>query len=96
MKVVYHPAVQTDVSAILRYYEAISPRLSDEFWAELQAAIERAADNPGRFHFQTRDLRRVNLDRFPHHFLFRQLPGCLRVTVVRHNKQHPNTGLSRR
>ena len=96
MKVVYHPAVQSDVSAILRYYDAISPRLGDEFWAELQAAIQRAADNPGRFHFQTRDLRRVNLARFPHHFLFRQLPDLLRITVVRHNRQHPATGLSRR
>ncbi len=31
MKVVYHPAVQRDVSSILRHYDGINDRLGDEF-----------------------------------------------------------------
>lgn len=31
MKVVYHPAVQRDVSRILRHYDEINDRLGDEF-----------------------------------------------------------------
>ena len=30
MKVVYHPAVQRDVSTILRHYDGINDRLGDE------------------------------------------------------------------
>jgi len=74
MKVVYHPAVQRDVSAILRYYDALSRRVGDEFWAELQMFIKAAAENPERFHPVTVHLRRANLRRFPYlpyHFLFR-------------------------
>ena len=96
MTVVYHPAVQRDVSRILRHYDAINDTLGDEFWEELTAFITRACAHPQRFHFQSRDRRRVNLKRFPYHFLFREVPGGIRITVVRHHKQRPKRGLNRR
>jgi len=71
MTVGYHPAVQRDVSRILRYYDGINDRLGDEFWEELNSFIAQAAAKPLRFHFDVRGLRRVNLKRFPYHFLFR-------------------------
>lgn len=96
MSAVYHPDVQKDVSKILRRYDGINPRLGDEFWAELNAFIQKAAENPGRFHFESPGRRRVNLKRFPFHFLFREIPGGIRITVVRHHKQHPEQGVRRR
>ena len=96
MRVVYHPAVQKDVSAILRYYDGIASRLGDEFWTELLCCVERAALHPERSHPVDSGHRRVNLRRFPYHFLFRQKPDCIRITVVRHHKQHPGTGMLRR
>ena len=41
MKVVYHPAVQRDVSRILRHYDGINDRLGDEFWEELNSFINQ-------------------------------------------------------
>ena len=96
MNVVYHPAVQRDVSRILRHYDAINGKLGDEFFEELNAFIQRAAANPQYFHFQARDRRRVNLRRFPYHFLFREISDGIRITVVRHHKQRPEHGLLRR
>ena len=96
MRVVYHPDVQRDVSRILRHYDGINDRLGDEFWEELNSFISKAVANPHRFHFEARDRRRVNLKRFPYHFLFRDIPGGIRVTVVRHHKQRPEQGLERR
>lgn len=96
MSVVYHPAVQRDVSKILRHYDDINDKLGDEFWTELNSFIGKAAANPERFHFEKRDRRRVNLERFPYHFLFREIPGGIRITVVRHHKQHPQRGMERR
>jgi plasmid stabilization system protein ParE len=96
MKVGYHPDVQRDVSAVLRHYDAISPRLGDEFWAELMSVIERTAQNPGRSHPVEGGLRRINLERFPYHFLFRLSADRIRITVVRHHKQHPARGSRRR
>ena len=96
MKVVYHPTVQKDVNGILRHYDEISPSLGDEFWSELMAQIKAATQNPERFHFGASGLRRVNLRKFPYHFLFRAMLGFIRITVVRHHKRHPRFGLSRR
>lgn len=96
MNVVYHPAVQQDVSRILRRYDAINDRLGDEFWKERNAMIQRAAANPQRFHFSAQNRRRANLCRFPVHFLFREIADGLRITAVRHHRQNPATGLQRR
>lgn len=96
MNIVYHPDVQHDVTRILRHYDRINDRLGDEFWEELNVFIQRAAANPQHFHFETKDRRRVNLKRFPCHFLFREIPGGIRITVVRHHRQHPKSGLARK
>ncbi|PAW77170.1 MAG: hypothetical protein B9S33_20395 [Pedosphaera sp. Tous-C6FEB] len=95
MRVSFHPAVQRDVSAILRYYDGVSSRLGDDFWAELTTCIERAAQHPERCHPVDAVRRRVNLPRFPYHFLFRIKPDGIRIMAVRHHKQHPRTGLLR-
>lgn len=95
MKVVYHRAVQRDDSLILRHYDSINDRLGDEFWEELNPFIARATAHPQHFHFGAPNRRRVNLRRFPYHFLFREIPGGIRITVVRHNSQHPKRGLER-
>jgi toxin ParE1/3/4 len=95
MRVVYHPAVQGDVSRILRHYDSIHGRLGDEFWEELESSIQRAVANPQHFHFEARDRRRVNLKRFPYHFLFREIPEGIRITVIRHHRQRPEHGLKR-
>lgn len=95
MKVVYHPDVQLDVSRILRHYDRINPKLGDAFWVELNVFIQRAAENPTHFHFDSPGRRRVNLKRFPYHFLFRETGDGIRVIVVRGHKQHPDLGRRR-
>jgi plasmid stabilization system protein ParE len=96
MKVVYHRLVHKDVSQAQRHYDRISIQLGDEFWDELMALIEKAATNPLRYRAYSEPLRRANLKRFPYHFLFRVISEGIRITVVRHNKRHPNYGVTRR
>ena len=96
MRVSFHSAVQPDVNRILRRYDHISHRLGDEFWNELTSLIEAIAANPLRFHPAIGDLRRANLTRFPYHILYRPLPDRIRITAIRHHKQHPRTALHRR
>lgn len=95
MKVVYHPAVQTDLNKILRHYDSIDPRLADDFWEEFLAFVQLASKKPTHFHPGSKDRRRVNLERFPYHFLFRILGDKIRITVVRHHRRNPQYGLKR-
>lgn len=72
------------------------PQLADEFYAELRAFFNRAAESPQSYAIRERDLRRVNLERFPFHFLFRIVNEQVRILVVRHHKRRRLLGRDRR
>ena len=96
MNVIYHPGVQQDVSAVLAYYDqAAGSELGDAFFSELMAHVGYARLQPTRFHLVEDGLRRVNLDRFPYHFLFRVYGDTVRILVVRHHRRHPDSGRQR-
>ena len=79
----------------LQRYDAVSQRLGEDFNAELRRMIAVAAAKPGRFHLLKPGFHRANLKRFPYHFIYRELPDGIRVTLVRHHKRHPGFGLER-
>ena len=93
----FHRQVASDISLIMDYYEDVNgPLLADEFYAELRAFFQKAASHPESFGIRERDLRRVNLEKFPYHFLFRIVGDRARILVVRHHKRRPSLGLHRR
>ena len=93
----FHREVASDISRIMDYYEDISGlQLAEEFYAELRSFFQKAAESPEAYRVRERDLRRVNLERFPFHFLFRIVDDRARVLVVRHHRRRPSLGLTRR
>jgi plasmid stabilization system protein ParE len=96
MRLILHPKVSSDINQIINYYKAVAPGLADDFYAELKYFMSEAATKPESFAIRHRDLRRVNLARFPYHFLFRIVTGSVRVLVVRHHRRDPSLGLKRR
>jgi hypothetical protein len=54
-----------------------------------------ALANPSRFHPIKPGLHRANLKRFPYHFIYREIPEGIRVTLVRHHRRHPDLGIDR-
>lgn len=97
MRLVLHPRVYSDIDKIMEYYESVAtPELADGFYAELRRSMARAAARPELFPIRQGDIRRVNLKRFPYHFLFRIVGDTVRVLVVRHHRRRPSFGLWRR
>ena len=97
MRLVLHPKVYSDIDEIMAYYEGIAtPELADDFYAELRHYMEQAAERPESFSIRERDIRRVNLQRFPYHFLFRVVGDVVRILVVRHHSRRPTVGTRRR
>lgn len=97
MRLEFHPQIAADILRIMDYYEDVGGRqLADEFYIELRHYFLMAADSPKGFTVRERDLRRVNLDRFPYHFLFRIVDERVRILVVRHHKRQPSLGFDRR
>ena len=79
----------------MRRYKAVSQKLADDFKSELRGAIAMALANPSRFHPIKAGFRRANLKRFPYHFIYREIPEGIRVTLVRHHRRHPEVGMER-
>jgi plasmid stabilization system protein ParE len=91
----YHPAVEQDVADALQRYDAVSQKLGNEFESELRRMISLAAANPGKFHRIKAGIHRANLIRFPYHFIYREITGGIRVTLVRHHRRHPDFEMKR-
>ena len=97
MRLEFHRQVASDISRIMDYYEnRAGLKLADDFYAELRAFFEKASESPEAYSVRERDLRRVNLERFPFHFLFRVVNESVRILVVRHHRRRPSLGLRRR
>jgi len=97
MQLEFHRQVASDISQIMDYYEEVAgARLAEDFYAELRSFFTKAAESPGAYGIRERDIRRVNLEKFPFHFLFRIVENRVRVLVVRHHRRRPALGLHRR
>jgi plasmid stabilization system protein ParE len=93
MRLVLHPQVHSDIDKIMEYYETTAnAELADDFYVELRSFMVEAAQRPESFSVRERGIRRVNLERFPYHFLFRIIGDAVRVLVVRHHRRHPSLG----
>jgi len=97
MQLEFHRQVASDISQIMDYYEEVAgTRLAEDFYAELRLFFIKAAESPQSYGVRERDIRRVNLEKFPFHFLFRLVEDRVRVLVVRHHRRRPALGLHRR
>ena len=97
MRLEYHPLARSDISRIMDYYEdAGGPEIADEFYSELWSFLRKAVNSPEGYAIRERDIRRVNLDRFPFHFLYRIVDERVRILAVRHYRRRPSLGIHRR
>ena len=91
----FHRRVQADLDDILDGYYAVSDELGDDFYAELEGALNKAISNPTYHNFDRSGLRRCSLHRFPYHFLYDVRDSKIRVWVLRHDRRKPSFGLRR-
>ena len=97
MRLEFPRNVASDISRIIEYYEAVAgSNLADDFYRELRLSFKKTANSPEAYDIVEQDLRRVNLERFPYHFLFRIVSDRVRVLVVRHHRRRPSLDLHRR
>lgn len=97
MKLILDPEVHSDVLEIMEYYDRVADaEISANFYFEFRRCVDRIADRPYSFPFYGDDYRRLNLNCFPHHVLYRIVNDeFVRVLIVRHDSRHPSFGLDR-
>ncbi len=96
MNVVYHPAIEHELRQVIDFYEACSKGLGIQFLDEFEKQILSIASMPTRWLIVEADIRRSLMKRFPYVIYFRVLnEDLLRVTVVKHQRRHPEYGRKR-
>ena len=89
LAVVYRRAARHEFDAAADWYEAQRPGLGVEFVAEIDRAVQLAAETPVRFPVMHRDVRCVRVRRFPYSVFFRAEPRRIVVLSVFHARRDP-------
>jgi toxin ParE1/3/4 len=97
MRVEYHPAIECELRKIIHYYNECVHGLGAEFLNEFERHILKIASMPNRWVIVENDIQRSLMTRFPYVVYFRVVGNdLLRVTVVKHQRRHPDYGRSRK
>jgi plasmid stabilization system protein ParE len=98
MKIELNSSVYSDLLEIMEYYdESGGTDLAAAFYEEFREYAKLAATRPYAFVKYVRDFRKVSLNRFPYHLLFRVVDkSSIRILVVKHNRRDPLFGLDRK
>ena len=97
MRVEYHPAVEAELREIQAYYDQQSPGLGAQFLDEFERQVFALAATPERWMVVVGDIRRCLMRRFPYIIYFRRMGDeGVRITVVKHQRRHPDYGRTRK
>ena len=97
MIVEYHPAIEAELKAIESYYDNRSPGLGRQFIDEFERQVLALAATPERWMVVQADVRRCLMRRFPYIIYFRRVGAeKVRITVVKHQRRHPDYGRERK
>lgn len=93
-------AVHDDIREAIEYYDKkAGSQIAIDFYDEFLRSAALASASPRSYRIYDDDateIRRVNLRRFPYHFLYRQIDQTtIRILVIRHDHRHPIYGLDR-
>ncbi|MCH7612990.1 MAG: type II toxin-antitoxin system RelE/ParE family toxin [Candidatus Marinimicrobia bacterium] len=97
MRIEYHPAIEHKLREIIRFYNECYQGLGAEFLDEFERQILRISSNPTQWMVIEEDIRRSLMKRFPFVIYFRAVKNdVLRVTIVKHQRRHPDYGRTRK
>ena len=71
MKIEYHPAIENELRAIIKYYNQCFPNLGLEFLDEFERQILKISSNPSLWLVIEGDIQRALIKRFPYVIYFR-------------------------
>ncbi|MFQ5800054.1 MAG: type II toxin-antitoxin system RelE/ParE family toxin [Bacteroidota bacterium] len=85
----FHPEAVAEAQAATEWYRQRSERAADAFLAELDTAVDRIAEAPGRWPAYLRGTRRFLLRRFPFAVVYRKVGETVQVVAVAHGRRKP-------
>jgi toxin ParE1/3/4 len=85
----FRPQAEQDLAEAGTWYEEQQPGLCGRFLSEVEASLERVADNPHMYAVVEEDIRSCGLRRFPYLLYYRLLDDRIEVLAVLHGSRDP-------
>jgi plasmid stabilization system protein ParE len=89
------PAALAEAQTAAEWYSERDPRVAVRFAEELESALERVLEAPGRWPEYVHGTRRVLLKKYPFAVVYREEPTRILVVAVAHTRQRPGYWKSR-
>ncbi len=93
--VITHPEAQDELDEALSYLHDRSLWTAGKLLEEYDLHVTKIAQNPASGHFVYGQYRRLNLNRFSYHIIYRLRASSLYVIALAHDKRHPDYWKSR-
>ncbi|AGC75387.1 ParE-like toxin of type II ParDE toxin-antitoxin system [Nonlabens dokdonensis] len=86
------PEVKLDLQKVRDWYTAINVELLSNFREDLNLQLEYLIQNPEYFQRRYRNLRIINLKKFPYiiYYMVNEIDSQIVLFGILHNKRHPN------
>jgi len=91
----FHPDAEKEFLEAIDYYESCQPGLGEDFYSEVNAAIQRILDFPEAWPVLDGDVRRCLTYRFPYGILYSMEKQNIYILAIMHLRRAPNYWISR-
>lgn len=95
MRVIFSPEARQEFETAERYYNRQSPRLGEDFRAEIKSVLPLIRSWPLSCPIERGNIRRMTLSRFPYKLLYSVEIEHLYVIAVAHQHREPDYWIER-
>jgi len=92
---VLHCEANVELTAIAKRYACDRPELARDFLHKFRAAKDAIEQQPDRFSFLEKPVRRVRISGFPYRIVYEELDEVVHVLAVMHDSREPGYWKSR-
>ncbi len=89
MRLVLHPAADSEFTEAVRYYAEVSDKLGERFARHIEGLIREIDANPNRFRIFDPPAKRHFRRQFPYAVLYVDLAERIWIVAIMHFKQRP-------
>jgi len=87
---IFHCEANVELTATAKYYQCQRQELARDFLRAVRAAKSAIQQNPERFSFLSKPVRRCRIVGFPYRLVYEVLDDCVHVLAVMHDSRDPN------
>src|ERR1700744_6304359 len=88
--VVFHCEADVELTNVAKQYKCQRPELARDFLRAFQATRDAVGQQPDRYSFVEKPVRRARIPGFPYKLIYEELDDCVQILAIMHDGREPN------